>query len=287
MAESGSISWPLAGPLWTFDYVLGDSAAPEGIALHRVRFRGRQVLYKASLPSLRVQYDGVCGPYKDPLHYGNADTQTNGRKVAVYDFTVVGIPLLSVESYHRIGSYRLRQRWTFTLDGRIDPRLFSAGLQCNDDHRHHAYWRFDFDINDAMNDAIYEFNTTTPDIGFGPGWHKKFSETSRVKSPTTSRRWAVMDTGAGNGYFVIPGSGDGMPDAFSQRDLWLMRYRGSEDRSGNQGSPGDDGLNAYLDFENIDGADVVLWYCGHLGHHAHDGGDEWHATGPSLVPFRW
>jgi Cu2+-containing amine oxidase len=168
----------------------------------------------------------------------------------------------------------------------VCSRLYSAGLQCNDDHRHHAYWRFDFDINDAGNDA-YEYNTTTPDIGFGPGWHKKWSEISRLKNPATGRRWAVMDKRQGNGYFVIPDPNDGVTDSFSRRDVWLMRHHGTEDRHGNQGSPGDDGLDSYLNFENLDGTDLVLWYCGQLSHHADDGADEWHAVGPRLVPFRW
>lgn len=287
MAESGTISWPQANPVWTFRYTLNDSSEPEGLAIHDVRYKNRKVLYKASLPSLRVQYNGNCGPYKDALTYGNATVQNNGRRVAVYDVDIFGIRYLAIESYHTIGSYRLRQRWTFMPDGRVYPRLFSAGLQCNDDHRHHAYWRFDFDINDAGTDSVYEFNTTTPDIGFGPGWHKKRTEISRVKNPATNRTWAVMDERAANGYFLSPGPTDGTADAFSTRDLWITRYRGAEDKHGNQGTSYDDGLNAYLNFENIESSDVVLWYCGHLSHHAHDGADEWHATGPLLSPFRW
>ena len=287
MAEYGSISWPGQNPLWQFSYSLGDWSQPEGIVLRNVRYRGRLMLYKASLPSLRVQYDGPCGPYKDPLTFNNADVQSNGRRVAVYDYSIFGLRWLTLESYHRIGSYRLRQRWTFLPDGTLAPRLFSAGLQCNHDHRHHAYWRFDFDINGAGDDAVYEYNTTTPDIGYGPGWHKKLWETSRLKNPATNRRWAVMDRSQGNGCFLVPDPNDGTADAFSTRDVWFMRYRGSEDLNGNQGTAGSDGLDAYLDFENLDSTDVVAWYCGHLAHHAHDGGDEWHATGPRIVPFRW
>lgn len=287
MVESGFISWPSGAPVWEFSYFLDDAVAPEGIVIRNVRLRGRTVLYKASLPSLRVQYDGGCGPYKDPLYFGIADVQANGKRVAVYDFNFFGVRFLTLESYFRIGAYRLRQRWTFHPNGTILPRLYSAGLQCNDDHRHHAYWRFDFDVNDAGNDAAYEYNSTTPDIGFGPGWHKKWSEISRNKNPATGRLWAVMDKRQGNGYFVIPDPNDGVADSFSRRDVWLMRYHGSEDRHGNQGSASDDGLDAYLNFENLDASDVVIWYCGHLSHHVHDGADEWHAVGPRLEPFRW
>jgi Cu2+-containing amine oxidase len=293
MSESGFVVWPSSSsPIWQLSYVLGDSSQPEGIAIHGAKYKGRQVFYKASLPSLRVQYDkppggSACGPYKDPLHYDNADVQSNGKKVAIYTYLSGFLPVLALESYHRIGSYRLRQRWAFTLSGTVLPRLFSAGLQCNQNHRHHTYWRFDFDINDAANDALYEFNTTTPNIGYGPGWHKKLSETTRVKNPPTNRHWAIMDRSAGNGYFIVPGSDDGVADGFSSHDLWVMRYRGSEDREGNQGSASSDDLFTYLNGENTDGQDVVVWYCGHLAHQAHAGGDEWHHVGPRLDQFRW
>jgi len=288
MSESGSVVWPSASNrIWEFTYVLGDYAQPEGIAIRNVRYRGRLALYKASLPSLRVQYSGSCGPYKDPLTWDNASVQPNGRRVSVYTYLSGFLPVLAVESFHRIGSYRLRHRWSFSLTGTILPELFSAGLQCPYDHRHHAYWRFDFDINGAANDAVYEYNTTTPNIGYGPGWHKKWMEISRLKNPPTRRCWAVMDRSAGNGYFIFPGPHDGTADAFSTRDLWVMRYRGGEDRQGNQGDAWDDALAAYLNGENCDGQDVVVWYCGHLSHHAHDGGDEWHQVGPRLEPFRW
>src|SRR3712207_7565211 len=47
-----------------------------------------------------------------------------------------------------------------------------------------------------------------------------------------------------------------------------------------------DGLQPYLNGEDVDGQDVVVWYSGHLFHTAHAGGDEWHYVGPTLTPFR-
>jgi Cu2+-containing amine oxidase len=293
MSESASIVWPSSSSrIWEMTYVLGDFSQPEGIAIHRVKYKGRHVFHKASLPLIRVEYDtgpaGIaCGPYKDPLYFDNADVQSTGKRVAVYTYFSGLVPALALESYHRIGAYRLRQRWVFTLTGSVLARLFSAGLQCPQNHRHHAYWRFDFDINDAANDSLYEYNTTTADIGYGAGWHKKLIETTGVKNPLTNRHWAIMDRSACNGYFLVPGPHDGVADTFSSHDLWVMRYRGSEDRQGNQGSESSDDLLAYLDSENIDRRDIVVWYCGHLAHEAPLSGDEWHHVGPRLDPFRW
>lgn len=288
MSEAGTIVWPGPGePLWRFDWLLADAPDEEGIVLRSVRFRDRQLLYKASLPSLRVQYSGDCGPYKDPLTWNNAQPTTRcpATRVCVYAYVSGGLRALVVESYHRIGAYRLTHRWVFWEDGWLMARLYSAGLQCNYDHRHHAYWRFDFDVGDAANDLILEYNTYTPDVGWGTGWHAKQSEITRLKNPTSSRSWAVMDLQTGRGYHVIPGPDDGVADNFSTSDLWALQYRGSEDKHGQQGNAATDGLAAYLNAENINGADVVAWYCGHLLHHAAHGGDDWHAVGPNLAPF--
>jgi Cu2+-containing amine oxidase len=269
------------------DYALADSPDEEGIVVRNVRFRGHQVLYKASLPSLRVQYSGPCGPYKDPLNYNNskATTRCPSRMVCVYQYISGGQLALGVESFHRIGSYRLTHRWVFWENGWIMPRLYSAGLQCNYDHRHHAYWRFDFDIDGAANDLVLEYNTYAGNNGWGQGWHPKTREITRTKNPGSNRSWAVLDTGSGRGYHILPGPNDGTADAFSTSDLWVLHYRGPEDRNGRQGTAAADGLGAYLDGENVDAQDVTVWYCGHLTHHAEHGGDEWHSVGPNLAPF--
>jgi Cu2+-containing amine oxidase len=291
MSESGSITWPSQNnPLWRLNYTLADAPDEEGLAITSARYQGHQVFYKASLPSLRVQYDrNACGPYKDPLTYNNAKPLVGSNRVKVYTVISGGLWGVAVEAFHTIGAYKLTERWTFWADGRVTPRLFSAGLQCNTDHRHHAYWRFDFDIDGAPRDTVFEYNTSTPDLGWGPGWHVKHHEISRVKNAPTQRSWAVMDMTSTRGYHILPGPDDGTADSFSTRDLWLIRYRAGEDKHGNQGSASDDGLAAYLvPGETIEESDVVVWYAAHLGHHAEpEHADEYHSCGPTLVPFRW
>jgi hypothetical protein len=290
MCEAGTVVWPSSPePLWTFDWRLADSPDQEGVVIRSARFRGRQVFYKASLPSLRVDYSGKCGPFKDPLNYNNAQATSRcpGSRVCTYSYVSGGFRGLAVESYHRISAYRLTHRWVFWDDGMVMSRLYSAGLYCPNDHRHHAYWRFDFDIEGSANDLAFEYNSYAPDTGWGAGWHPKTYERTRLKNPSSSRRWAIMDKGSQHGYFIIPGGNDGVADSFAPNDIWFLRYHGSEDRNGNQGSAASDGLDAYINSESTDGQDVVLWYCAHLSHHADSGGDDWHSAGPDLVPFRW
>jgi Cu2+-containing amine oxidase len=289
MSESGFVTWPNPStPLWQFGYTLADSPDAEGIAITGASFRGRKVLYKGSLPSLRVQYNSSCGPYKDPLTYNNAHAISGSNRVKVYTIWSGGLSGVATEAFHTIGAYKLTERWTFWADGRITPRLYSAGLQCNIDHRHHPYWRFDFDIEGAPNDTVFEYNSTTPDLGWGPGWHVKHHEITRVKNPATHRSWAVMDVNTMRGYHVLPGANDGTGDAFAPRDLFVMRYHSAEDKHGQQGNASDDGLAAYINGEIVEKSDVVFWYCAHLGHHAEpEHADEYHACGPTLIPFRW
>ncbi|MFF5127009.1 hypothetical protein ACFY41_08685 [Streptomyces syringium] len=288
MSETGHIVWPgAANPLWVFDWRLADAPDEEGIVILAAFYRGHRVFSKASLPSLRVQYHGPCGPFKDPLNYNNAHPTTRcpRSRVCAYSYTGAGRRALSVESYHTIGAYRLTHRWTFWEHGVVMPRLFSAGLQCHYDHRHHTYWRFDFDIDNSRRDLLLEYNNYTADEGWGTGWHPFRTETKRVKNPPSRRSWAVLDRDSGRGYHLLPGANDGVANAFSSSDLWLLRYRASEDRYGRQGGAHADGLDAYVNGESTDGQDVVVWYCGHLFHRVHEGGDDWHSVGPDLVPF--
>jgi hypothetical protein len=291
MSEAGSVTWPAPNnPIWRFNWALQGSPDAEGIVISGAFFRGHEVFYKASLPSLRVQYDGnACGPYKDPLNYDDAHPTGGGsNRVNVYNLWFFGFLAVVVETYHTIGNYRLTERWTFWNDGQVSPRLFSAGLQCNTNHRHHVYWRFDFDIDGPANNLALEYNTTTPDLGWGPGWHVKYHEIVRVKNPPTRRVWAILNKRAPQrGYMVIPGGKDGVADGFSSGDLWVLRYHGSEDQHGRQGNAQDDGLAPLVNGEDTDGQDLVLWYCGHLRHDASDGGAELHSCGPDLIPFRY
>lgn len=288
MAESGSVTFPGPDePIWQFNWVLADAPDEEGIVISRAFYRGHQVWHKASLPIVRVQYDGPCGPYKDPLHYNNARTTSRcpTTRVCVYTDTRDGVRGITLESYHRIGAYRITNRWTFWEDGQVYPRLGSAGLQCNYDHRHHAYWRIDWDIDGYPDDLALEYNTYTGDLGYGNGYEPIRTETARVKDPSSRRSWAVIDKGTGRGYAILPGPDDGVADSFSTRDIWFLRYRRSENRNGRQGSAHSDGLADYLTGENIDGRDVVIWYAAHLFHAAAGGGDEFHFVGPDLVPI--
>jgi Cu2+-containing amine oxidase len=292
MSEAGTVDWPstTTGVWWHFDWRLADSPDEEGIVITSAHYKGHKVFYKASLPSLRVQYSGPCGPYKDPLNYNNSQPTQRcpNSRVCMYNYHTSGLAMLVVESYHLIGAYRLTHRWIFQQNGVVQARLYSAGLQCNYDHRHHAYWRLDFDIDSSARNLGLEYNNYQGDVGWGPGWLPLTNEVTRTKNPSSRRVWAVLNLDSRRGYQIVPGINDGAADAFSTSDFWLLRYYSLEDKYGRQGNAAADGLGAYLGTEDVNGQDLVVWYCGHLAHRAAHGGDDWHEVGPTLHPFgRW
>jgi len=274
--SAGRISWPPEAPVWTFLWEVADVDS-EGIAFRDVFYRGKKVLHKASLPMIRVHYNSGDGPYEDQLSAGNM------RNFKIYEGTNPAYRFLVVESYHEIGRYRIVNRWIFRSDGIILPQLHSAGLQHPATHQHHVYHRFDFDIVGASSNLALQKANTATDWGYGPGWIPRVNEIATIHiGPNV---WAVIRKGTGTGYLIERGPFDGASDFFSRLDVCVTAYHGPEDRKGRLGTPSDDQLLTHVNGENIDGTDVVLWYCAHLQHDAHDSGDEWHVCGPILRPF--
>jgi hypothetical protein len=279
MSVSGRVSWPPEAPVWTFDWDLLDGAT-EAIAFRDVRFRGRKVLHKASVPMIRVHYESSHGPYKDPLGILNIQ-----GPVKVYEHNQGGFRHLVVESYHRWGRYHLLNRWFFRHDGLILPQLLSAGLQHPSTHQHHVYWRFDFDIDGASNNLALAHMNVGGDWGYGPGWMPLPTETWQVTISASA--WAVLNKQTTLGYLIERGPNDKPSDAFEPADMYVVAYHGSEDLQGRLGTPYEAQIFTHINNENIDGKDLVFWYVAHLHHHYPGPADEWHACGPLLWPLRY
>jgi hypothetical protein len=304
MSESGSVTWPSStNPTWDFTWGLSDAPDEDGLTIYQAYYQGKKVFWKASLPAFRTYYYPSGGPkYKDPLNATTAETHSRvpgTDKVGVETVSDGRKNGVSLSSFFRIGQYRIHQEWTMWDDGIIEPRVYSAGLQHPEDHRHHAYWRLDFDIEGAANETVFEYNRGSGNQGWGPGWSHFTTETQRTQSSTRNRCWAIMDEGGtGPGYLIIPGHHDGPATSFAPYDLWGMRFHWAEDENGRHGqnsaltgsgvSTGSvSGVSQYIDGENIRREDDVIWYCSHFHHNHEDGRDEWLHGGPVLVPFRY
>lgn len=307
------IDWPASNPVWSLCWYAPDQTDlvdGAGLELRHVFYKGKRVFWHATLPVLNVLYEG--GPCLGSLSFRDWQRDLVGfdannvvapnyaeptvPPVTACDhpgsdsgsFTGVAAEKLSdrliLTTQMRAGWYRYIQKWTFHLDGRIEPRLGFSAVEhpCTAlAHTHHAYWRLDFDIDGAASDRIREHRRF---LFFRYKWFTRTTEAERVRG--RGRRWQVLDRNTGRGYEVIPRPPDGIADSWAVADLWLLRYHGDEqDDGGATLEPMGDAIHVspYVNGETIDGQDVVLWY--RVGHR-HAGmpncGD---LEGPTLRPI--
>lgn len=291
-----------------------------GVELRYVDYRGKRLLYRGHVPILNVKYDGnACGPYRD-WQDQEGMIQADGRDVApgirlcsqpattiidtgsdIGNFLGVAIYLQGQEvvlvSEMEAGWYRYVSLWRLHADGTIRPRFGFSAVQSScvcTAHHHHAYWRLDFDVRTAGNNRVREFND--PPLSGSSNWHDKIYEVRRARKPSSKRKWRVENTSTREAYDILPGANDGVATAspswpFPRGDVWLLRYRGSEIDDGvvATGPPYEAGLDAWVNGEPINGADVVVWYGAHFTHDlTHDKPGEFgHMIGPDLKRVRW
>ena len=178
---------------------------------------------------------------------------------------------LVLTTHFNAGWYRYTMRWTFFADGRIHPRygFTSTGSSCTQNpRRHHAYWRFDFDIEDADHDYVVETD--------GDGEIVETFQTEATRTwgePSDGISWSVLDLETERGYHVAPGfldyatptnPGTGIPavDNFALEDAVIAAYKPGEmdDGGGSCSAHFTTGNPAIVNNENTYDTDVVLWY---------------------------
>lgn len=305
--------------LWRFQVVrpaASSGIVGSGVELRFVEYRGKRVLARAHAPILNVRYEGdACGPFRDWL-YEESQIPVNGADVApgfrlsptpvltvretrsdIGNFLGVGIYVQGEElvlvSEMEAGWYRYVSEWRLHSNGTIRPRFgFDA---VNDScvcelHRHHVYWRLDFDIRTAGRDMVEEYNGS-PTSGSG-SWDVAATESRRLRDPSRARKWRVRDLDTSEGYVLTPGATDGAPDAFGVGDVWLLRHHPDEIDDGQGYTEELELATAHIDDfvngETLQGENVVVWYAGHVDHDEDDASFEFRGVvGPELTPLNW
>ena len=141
-------------------------------------------------------------------------------------------------------------------------------------HVHCFFFRLDFAIDGARDNAVEEFNYEADEPGSALArgkWTRLRQETGRRLNPETFRSWRVVNLKSRNAlghlrsYQLFPG-GNGAyrgagNDPFSQADLWVTRnhpnefpYSTADERRTEKALP------SYLNAESVYGDDVVVWY---------------------------
>jgi hypothetical protein len=312
------------GPTVIWDFIVyrpAYSSGPNGsgVDLQSVSYMGKQVLARAHVPILDVLYfQNQCGPYRDwltsqwPFYAYGTDVGSGGFRVCntrpqtiIEDdndngnFNGVGIYVKGNSVYltgnHTAGWYRYVMEWRLDADGSIHPRF---GFAATDSscvciiHTHHAFWRFDWDIEGANSDVIYEETRS--------GTTQLTTEVKRRRvpsGPASGTTWVVKNSVTGDGYRIVRGPYDGTADAYGASDLWMLQYHASEIDDSNAPCSGQpwcvDGtmprLNYFVNGESIANQNDVVWYGVHFMHDINDENSQYgHSLiGPDLVPVQW
>ncbi|KAH8586283.1 copper amine oxidase [Bisporella sp. PMI_857] len=310
--------------LWTFRLTRPAASSGTnggGIELFDVKYKGKKVLYKASVPILNVEYENKnsrCGPYYRDWQHEEYPLQCEGTNWAQWlrlcktpAKTIVDPPNLDggnfvgvavyvdglevvLKSQMTAGWYRYTSEWRFHVDGTLRPRWGFGGVLNGRNcvcqvHHHHVYWRLDFDIVTAGNNLVREYNN--PPIFANSRYHEKVYEIQRQKDPSRRRRWEISGR-TGETYSLNPGPNDGTSDDFGVGDVWILKYRGNELDDGvgfTESIAARANINKFKNGERVKDTDVVIWYGAHFkhdqSHEGHDGGD--HVVGPDIRLVKW
>ena len=302
--------------IWTFKAIRPSASSgtrASGIELRDVKYKGKTVLFQAHAPILNVKYDSGCGPtYRDwqwdewPLHCTgavitpwlrfcnapaktildppNADGGDFPGGIAVYfDGQEIVLKTQMFASW-----YRYVMEWRFHVNGTLKPRFGFGAVNLNNCpcnvHRHHVYWRLDFDIVSAGNNLVREFN--------GPNTHHDIIYELKRRPKAPHRHWEISNTRTGEKYALIPGPNDGVSDAYGVGDLWVVKYHPGELDDGWAAVSGTDAqtmanIDNFVNGEVVKKKDVVIWYGAHFKHDETQPGGGSHIVGPEIRPVKW
>lgn len=237
---------------WSVHWRMTESA---GLQIFLADYKGDRVVWEASLPyvtidhqrqSLGVEDDSpeAHGPFWMPLGrrslVGRVRTNSfrGGFEIAA-DFVT--------------GPFRYTQLWRFHDDGRLSPWLTIHGGGVHDEHTYHPHWRFDFDVDGALDDALEHFEEGRWNRVAEEGW---LPATEHDEDGTV---WRQVDFGSGHAVNI-------RPHAWEDAELFALRYHEGEAppytpraEAGSQPFPA-----AYVGAEPLDGQDVTLWYVAHV-----------------------
>lgn len=176
----------------------------------------------------------------------------------------------------KAGNYDYIIEWTFRDDamiiGRVGATAYNLPSSPYETHAHDPLWRLDVDLGGACCDTVMKVEHA--ELG------KKGIDTMQTIARERDLVWDaeaytslhLVDAHLNNGVRGDPTSGYhlmplrygtprhyGPNEEFAQRDFWITRYRPDEVRG--------ELVSSYVaNGENVENADVVLWYAGSLHH---------------------
>ena len=240
---------------WKFYWRLTESA---GVAIYLAEYKGRRVLWEATLPYVTVDHQRSSeevideegardhGPWWAPL---GTRTLVGGVRVQTFHGGV------EVSASFAVGPYNYQQLWRFHDDGRICPWLTIFGSGVHDQHTYHPHWRLDFDLERREHDAFEHFEDGRWQRVAEEGWFPYTGEADEHGNV-----WRQVDFGSTTTVNI-------RPHVWDDAEMFAIRHHDGEwapfaPRAGGAGSQPYPA--AYVGSEPIDGEDVILWYVAHV-----------------------
>jgi hypothetical protein len=224
--------------------------------------------------------EDLTTPYYGPHHLVKQGGSCGNSYVCVRELQESGDNTLWLQLgvYARIGAYHIVQNWNLHNSGIIAPQVFSKGLSCTLDHRHHPYWRFDFDLDGPGHQNVLVFDGAD---------YKGTCQTEGylLNANLTYPRYLIRNNDTGLNAWIIPptldaGHGVVGPDQFSRFDGYVRLFRSAENIAWPH--PPEHDIN-FASHEPLHDWDSVFWSICHLHHRAGEGADHWHGIGPTIV----
>jgi hypothetical protein len=316
--QPGGVTGDVQWGDWEFRYTI-DSPLFDGLVIVDVKWKGTRVLSRGSLPTVLVKYRGNeekkssgCGPYADHLHYylymgGESGTGIAGTFTSEVEIRVHGDEWFEIGVFAEIGGYNFWQAWMFNRkQGRLKAVLQARGWSCGEsppvrrDHRHHAYWKMDFDVDGSKNEVWAIRNKKTSVGGI-------LGDFAAAKIPKEWNDWQLDDDELIAWMIVNPVSQKhvlikyrhkesrdlpGKPwFGFSHLDAGIRVFHQTEDEFwphdpmyplGYMMGP-EIGPELFSGPESLEGGkDIVFWAVAHLSHKwtsADEDNPQWHPTG--------
>ena len=211
----------------------------------------------------------------------SAETVCQHPGADVGDFDGVAVESLpdrlKLTAQCQAGWYRYIPVWEFFADGTIQARFAATSIDHTCvayTHHHHAYFRLDLDVNGGAGNYV---DQVLPGGGIG----RASSERSYVDTSPARSTWRIGHAGSPYVVEVTRNPGDGaagdplpIPSDFPIADGWVLAFDPNQIEDG--GVLGSEtcpaGLNGFLNGQNVNGADVVLWVRAGALHEGEAGG---------------
>jgi hypothetical protein len=175
------------------------------------------------------------------------------------------------------GWYRYIPVWEFFADGTIQARFLATSIDATCvayTHHHHAYFRLDLDVNGGAGNYV---DQVLP----GGGTERATTERNYIDTSPARSTWRIGHAGSPYVVEVTRNAEDGaagdplpIPNDFPIADGWVLAFDPNQIEDGailgSSSCPA--GLTGFVNGQNVDGADVVLWVRAAALHEGEPGG---------------